>query len=214
MLDVWVIRVLSILLVIGTFIRFGLLAFFGRKQQDFGSVRTSKPTGLILHDVWLILDFLLPLIFYLLGVAVPSLVYGTPLNLSFTGAEFLQVISLPLFLSSIVLNGMAYQALRQLMRPHIEVLEKHELVTRGIYSRIRHPSYTGIILMFLACTLLFLNIVLVVGFFAVLGIAYRKSVLEEELLSSEKGFGREYRDYMLKTGRFLPRLRKPKPPSN
>jgi protein-S-isoprenylcysteine O-methyltransferase Ste14 len=212
MLDIWVIRVLSILLLVGTFSRFGLLAFFGRKRQDLGSVKTSKPTGFILHDVWLFLDFLLSLIFYLLGATVPTLVYGTPLNLSFAGAEFLQVISVPLFLVSIVLNGMAYQALRQLMRPHIEVMEKHELVTRGIYSRIRHPTYTGIVLMFLACTLLFLHTVLFLGFLAILGIAYRKSVLEEELLSSEKGFGQEYRDYMLKTGRFLPRLRKPKAP--
>jgi protein-S-isoprenylcysteine O-methyltransferase Ste14 len=30
--------------------------------------------------------------------------------------------------------------------------------------------------------------------------------VEEEFLSSEEGFGEEYRDYMLKTGRFLPRL--------
>jgi protein-S-isoprenylcysteine O-methyltransferase Ste14 len=179
-----------------------------------GSVKSSKPTGSVLYQGWLFLDFLLPLIFYLLGATVPSLVYGTPLNLSFTGAEFLQVVSVPLFLVSIVLYGMAYQALRQLMRPHIEVLEKHELVTKGPYSRIRHPTYTAIILMFLAGTLLFLHIILFVGFLAILGMAYRKAVLEEELLSSEKGFGQQYRDYMMKTGRFLPRLRKLKPPQN
>jgi protein-S-isoprenylcysteine O-methyltransferase Ste14 len=68
--------------------------------------------------------------------------------------------------------------------------------------------------MFLASTLLFFHVVLVVGFLALLGIAYRKTVLEEELFSSEKGFGQDYRDYMLMTGRFLPRLRKPKPPPN
>jgi protein-S-isoprenylcysteine O-methyltransferase Ste14 len=208
MLDTSIIRILSILSAVGTFSRFGLLAFFGRKRQDLGSVRTSKPTGFVLHDVWLFLDFLLPLVFYLLGAALPSLVYGTILNLSFTWAEFLQVVSVPLFLFGIVLNGMAYQALRQLMRPRIEVMEKHELVTRGPYSRIRHPTYAGIILMFLACTLLFLNMVLFAGFLVILGVAYRKAVLEEELLSSEEGFGQAYRDYMLKTGRFLPKLRR------
>jgi protein-S-isoprenylcysteine O-methyltransferase Ste14 len=35
---------------------------------------------------------------------------------------------------------------------------------------------------------------------------YRRTVLEEELLASEDGFGQAYRDYMLKTGRFLPKL--------
>ena len=212
MLDIWIVRILSIFLAVGTFSRFGILALFGRKRRDLGSVRTAKHTDFFLYQGWLFLDFLLPLIFYLLGATVPTLVYGTTLNLSFAGAEFLQVVSVPLFLISIVLNGMAYQALRQLMRPHIEVMEKHELVTRGIYSRIRHPTYTGIVLMFLACTLLFLHTVLFVCFLAILGMAYRKAVLEEKLLSSEKGFGQEYRDYMLKTGRFLPRLRKPKAP--
>jgi protein-S-isoprenylcysteine O-methyltransferase Ste14 len=214
LLDIWVIRVLSILLAVGTFSRFGILALFGRKRQDLGSVKSSKPTGFVLYQGWLFLDLLLPLIFYLLGATVPSLVYGTLLNLSFTGGEFVQVVCVPLFLVSIVLYSMAYQALRQLMRPHIEVFEKQELVTRGPYSHIRHPTYTGIILMFLACTLLFLNVILIVSLLAVLGMAYRKAVLEEELLSSEKGFGQQYRDYMMKTGRFLPRLRKPKPPPN
>jgi protein-S-isoprenylcysteine O-methyltransferase Ste14 len=153
-----------------------------------------------------------PLIFYLLGATVPSWVYRTPLNISFNGAEFLQIISVPLFLSGVVLIGTAYQTIGQLLgRGGIEVLEKHKLLTRGPYSRIRHPILTSILLMVLACTLLFLHIILVVIFLICVSIAYRKAVLEEELLSSEEAFGQKYRDYVLKTGRFLPRLRKPKP---
>ena len=207
MLDISVIQILSILLLIGTFGRFGMLAFFTRKREDLGSVKASRPTGFILHEVWLFLDVLLPLIFYLLGAVVPSWVYGTILNLSFNNAEFLQVLSVPLFLSGLVLVGWSERALGQLMRPRIEVMERHELVTGGAYSRIRHPTYTGILMMALAGTLLFLHTVLVVGFLAILGIAYKKAVLEEELLSSEKGFGEDYKNYMLRTGSFLPRLR-------
>jgi protein-S-isoprenylcysteine O-methyltransferase Ste14 len=215
MLDISVIRVLSILFVVGTVGRFGMLALFSRKRQDLGSVKASKPTGFVLHQVWLFLDILLPLIFYLLGATVPNWVYGTLLNLSFPGAEFLQVVSVPLFLSGVVLVGTAYQAIGQLLgRGGIEVMEKHKLITRGPYSRIRHPVLTGILSMVLACTILFLHTVLVVVFFVCVAIAYRKAVLEEELLASEDGFGQAYRDYMLKTGRFLPRLRKPKPSPN
>ena len=54
-------------------------------------------------------------------------------------------------------------------------------------------------LMVLGVTLLFLNVVLIVGFLAMVVIAYKKAVLEEELLASEEGFGHAYRDYMLKT---------------
>jgi protein-S-isoprenylcysteine O-methyltransferase Ste14 len=214
MLDIMVIRVLSVLFVVGTLSRFGMLALFTRKRQDLGSVKASKPTGFVLSQVWLFLDFLLPLIFYLLGATVPGWVYGTPLNLSFPDAEFLQVVSVPLFLSGVVLVGMAYRAIGQLNRPRIEVMNKHELVTSGPYSHVRHPVYTGILLMVVASTLLFLHIVLVVGFLAIVGIAYRKAVLEEELLSSEEGFGREYRAYVLKTGRFLPRLTRARPPQD
>ncbi len=85
-------------------------------------------------------------------------------------------------------------------------MERHELVTKGPYSRVRHPVYTGAMLLFLASALLYLNLVLVLLFFLCVGLAYGRSVLEDELLASENGFGQAYRDYMQKTGRFLPKL--------
>lgn len=98
--------------------------------------------------------------------------------------------------------------MRQFMRPSVEVREKHELVTRGPYSHIRHPLYTSIILMTLAPALLLFHIVLIIGFLGCLCIVYRRAVLEEELLASEDGFGQAYRDYLQKTGRFLPKLKR------
>jgi protein-S-isoprenylcysteine O-methyltransferase Ste14 len=137
---------------------------------------------------------------------MPSWVYGTLLNVSFNGAEYLQIASVPLFLSGAILAGWSEWAIGQFMRPHTEVMEKQELVTRGPYSHIRHPTYTGAMLMALALALLFFHAVLVIGFLACLGIAYKKAIQEEELLASKNGFGQEYRDYMSKTGRFLPKL--------
>jgi protein-S-isoprenylcysteine O-methyltransferase Ste14 len=60
--------------------------------------------------------------------------------------------------------------------------------------------------MTLAPALLLFHIVLVISFLGCLCIVYRRTVLEEELLASEDGFGQAYRDYMQKTGRFLPKL--------
>ena len=111
------------------------------------------------------------------------------------------------FFAAIVVLALAYRVIGQLDKPRIQVLDKHKLVTTGPYSRVRHPVYTGAMLMVLGVTLLFLNLVLVLGFFVMVGIAYRRTVLEEELLASEDGFGQAYRDYILKTGRFLPKLR-------
>ncbi len=206
MLDSSVIRVLSALLMVayvGVFVLGGL--FIRRRRQDLGSVKASKPIGFLLNQVWILVSSFLPLILLLLGATVPDWVYGTPLNLSFNGAEFLQVASVPLALSGIVLIVWSGLSLGQYMRSHIEVMEKHELVTRGPYSRIRHPLYTGGMMTNLGIALLSLHIVLVIGFLAQVAMAYKRAVLEEELLASEEGFGQRYRDYMLRTGRFLPK---------
>jgi protein-S-isoprenylcysteine O-methyltransferase Ste14 len=206
MFDIEVIRVLSILLEVGAIIYLAVSSFFRRERKDLGSVKASKRTGFILNQFFGFLVIWLPCIFLLLGAVMPSWVYGTLINLSFAGAEYLQAASVPLFLIGAILAGWSESAMRQFMRPSIEVREKHELVTRGPYSHIRHPLYTSIILMTLGPALLLLHIVLVVGFLACVCIVYRRTVLEEELLASENGFGQAYRDYMLKTGRFLPKL--------
>jgi protein-S-isoprenylcysteine O-methyltransferase Ste14 len=208
MLDVALVRVLSILLVVGGISYFAVSLFFRRERKDLGSVKASKPTGFILNQFFGFLVIWLPFILLLLGAVIPSWVYGTLLNLSFNGVEYLQAVSVPLFLIGAILAGWSESAMRQFMRPSVEVREKHELVTRGPYSHIRHPLYTSIILMTLAPALLLLHIVLVISFLGCLCIVYRRAVLEEELLASEDGFGQTYRDYMHKTGRFLPKLKR------
>jgi protein-S-isoprenylcysteine O-methyltransferase Ste14 len=60
--------------------------------------------------------------------------------------------------------------------------------------------------MVIASTLLYLNLIWLMVFLASFAIAYKRTVLEEELLASEDGFGQDYRNYMKKTGRFLPRF--------
>src|SRR5437867_11439415 len=181
MLDSSLIRLLSALLAIVLFSSY--ILFFGvfiRKKHDLGSVRASKPTGFILMKVWILLGSL-PIIFHVLWSAVPGLVYGTPLNLSFYGADFLQLFSVFLVLVAPIIFLWSARVLGQYMRPEIEVREKHELVTRGPYSHIRHPTYTGTLLVDLGPTLLFLNIILVLGFLARVAISYKRAVLDAEL---------------------------------
>jgi protein-S-isoprenylcysteine O-methyltransferase Ste14 len=207
MLEIGVIRDLSLVFLLGLVVVAVMLVFFSRKRRDLGSVKASKQSDSVLLDtVWQLLIFPFPLVFFLVGIIIPSWVYGTILNLSFQGSEYLQVLSLPLLLVSVSLNGWSAQVLGQFMTHRIQVLQKHELVTRGPYSRIRHPAYTSAIIGALANTLLYLNIIMLIAFLVVLAIAYKRAVLEEELLASEYGFGQEYSDYMKKTGRFLPRL--------
>lgn len=206
MLDPSVIRLLSALLAIGgvvvSVLFFGL---FTRKKHELGPVKASRPTGFVLRRVWLLLG-LLNLIFYFIGGIVPEWVYGTPLNLSFGGGEYLQWASVFITLSGALLFLWSGRVLGQYMRVEIVVSEKHELVTGGPYSRIRHPTYTGGLMIDLGTALLFVNIILVMSFVARVAMAYKRAGLEEMLLASEAGFGQRYRDYMGRTGKFLPKI--------
>jgi protein-S-isoprenylcysteine O-methyltransferase Ste14 len=89
--------------------------------------------------------------------------------------------------------------------PSLEIREKHELITRGIYGIIRHPMYASQWLWVIAQPLLlqnwvagFLNLLVFIPF-------YFLRVQAEEQLMVEK-FGDEYRAYLQKVGAVFPKL--------
>ncbi|HJR11600.1 MAG TPA: isoprenylcysteine carboxylmethyltransferase family protein [Rhodanobacteraceae bacterium] len=77
------------------------------------------------------------------------------------------------------------------------------VVDTGPYRLIRHPSYTGGLMMFLGMGIAMTNwaalLVIMVG--AGIGYAYRVRVEERALCED---LGQPYRDYMLRTKRFVP----------
>ena len=89
--------------------------------------------------------------------------------------------------------------------PTLEIREKHELITRGIYGLIRHPMYASQWLWVLAQPLLLQN--WVAGFANLLVFIpfYFLRVKAEEQLMMEK-FGDQYQAYMQKVGGVLPKF--------
>ena len=89
--------------------------------------------------------------------------------------------------------------------PSLEIREKHELITRGIYGIIRHPMYASQWLLVIAQPLLLQN--WIAGFlnFLVFIPFYLLRVKAEEQLMLDS-FGTKYRDYMERTGRVLPKM--------
>ena len=88
--------------------------------------------------------------------------------------------------------------------PTLEIREKHELITRGIYGVIRHPMYASQWLLVIAQPLLlhnwiagFLNLLVFIPF-------YLLRVKAEEQLMIEQ-FGDQYRAYMQKVGAVFPK---------
>ena len=89
--------------------------------------------------------------------------------------------------------------------PSLEIREKHELITRGIYGVIRHPMYASQWLVAIAQPLLLhnwiaglLNLLVFIPFYFL-----RVKAEEQMLLDS---FGTQYREYMERTGGVLPKM--------
>lgn len=78
----------------------------------------------------------------------------------------------------------------------------HELVTTGIYNRIRHPSYLGLLLSALGWGLAFDTWVGVLLALANIPPLVARMNAEERLLSSE--FGGAYEEYRAQTARLIP----------
>ena len=89
--------------------------------------------------------------------------------------------------------------------PTLEIREKHELITRGIYGVIRHPMYASQWLLVIAQPLLlqnwiagFLNLLVFIPFY------FLRVKAEEELMIEQ--FGDQYRAYMQKVGAVFPKI--------
>jgi protein-S-isoprenylcysteine O-methyltransferase len=112
-------------------------------------------------------------------------------------------IGLAFVVIGIIVRGIAIATLWRYFTYAVSIREGHELVDRGLYRFIRHPSYTGILLAFIGLGFArgnWLNVVIIAAG-ALAGFSYRIAV-EERALTDH--FGDRYRDYMRRTKRLIP----------
>jgi len=83
------------------------------------------------------------------------------------------------------------------------VRENARLVTSGPYAYVRHPMYIGIVLLIIAVSLLAANWFLLLTGLVTFTLLAIRSPIEERALESR--FGDEYRAYVARTGKFVPR---------
>jgi protein-S-isoprenylcysteine O-methyltransferase Ste14 len=106
-------------------------------------------------------------------------------------------------LGSLGLLTWTHTTLGTLWSPQLQLRANHRLVAVGPYSRIRHPMYTAIVVWTMSLGFVVANWVpVILAIVASVFLAAR--VPREERMMLEK-FGEEYREYMKKTGRFLPK---------
>jgi protein-S-isoprenylcysteine O-methyltransferase Ste14 len=116
-------------------------------------------------------------------------------------------IGLAVIVSSLWLFWRSHADLANNWSISLEVREGHELVTHGVYRRVRHPMYASIWLWVLGQGLMLPNWLAGWAATAAFGAMYFLRVDREEQLMCET-FGDQYREYAARTGRLLPRLRR------
>jgi len=87
----------------------------------------------------------------------------------------------------------------------LQIREDQSLVTQGVYEHIRHPMYAAYWLWGIAQALLLQNWIAGLALLASFLAVYLYRVPREEQMMLEH-FGEEYRLYMTRTGRVIPRL--------
>ena len=86
------------------------------------------------------------------------------------------------------------------------IKEGHELITSGPYRWIRHPLYSGALLLLFSISLVFEDWI-IFGYSLIGLIAFRLLVIPEEEKQLLDAFGEEYECYQSRTGALLPWIR-------
>jgi len=87
----------------------------------------------------------------------------------------------------------------------LQIRQEHSLITDGIYRHIRHPMYAAHLLWAIAQGLLLENWLAGWAFLVISVPFYLLRMPKEEKMMLEQ-FGQEYRQYISRTGRIIPRF--------
>ena len=108
-------------------------------------------------------------------------------------------------LASLALLWWSDRCLGKNLSVTLKIREGHTLVSHGPYSRVRHPVYSATLIYSAALATITANYLLGALFVIPMATLVLQRMGREEQLMVEQ-FGDEYRDYMQRTGRLVPRL--------
>jgi protein-S-isoprenylcysteine O-methyltransferase Ste14 len=146
------------------------------------------------------------LLISLTGLGVLPLVYivtGIPHFADYAFQPVQAWFGLFFAIAALIMFQLTHRALGRNWSVSLDVREGHQLVTDGIYRKVRHPMYSAFWLWAVAQAVLLPN--WVAGFSGIVGfgILFFGRVTREERMMLET-FGDGYREYMTRTYRVIP----------
>lgn len=144
--------------------------------------------------IWVVITLAILIGIYA-GIAVPAA--------RLPNAEVLYPYGLALFVLGAVLRAWSIHVLGRFFTVQVAIASDHKLIEDGPYKLLRHPSYTGSLLMFVGFLLCYGNaLTMAIVLLSVLVVFVRRIVVEEAALATT--FGDAWRDYAKRTWRLLP----------
>ncbi|MEM7164353.1 MAG: protein-S-isoprenylcysteine O-methyltransferase [Planctomycetota bacterium] len=167
-----------------------------RTAANEHEVRRIDTTERILLTIVLLGSLLLPVL-YLFTPLLRFADYRLPAVLPWIGSGA-QLVALWLFWRSHADLGVNWSI-------SLEVRSGHQLVTHGVYRRVRHPMYSAMWLWSVAQAMLLQNWLAGCGALVTFAPLYWIRTPREERMMRE-AFGLDYDNYVARTGRLWPRL--------
>jgi len=159
-----------------------------RRQEGIFILVTLRPIG-IASMIGLVTYMINPALMVWSSVALPNWLRWAGVVLGITGGLLLVV---------------TFRTLGKNLTDTVVTRAEHTLVTRGPYRWVRHPFYLATALAVVPNSLVTANWFLALTGGIVFGLLVLRTRIEEEKLIER--FGEDYKEYMKRTGRFLPRL--------
>jgi protein-S-isoprenylcysteine O-methyltransferase Ste14 len=182
-------RTIGLVLVTGLL----LYWYFTEKHADRAKPknRDAKSLKRLFSDVgWFLI------LVQLMGIAI----------LPFPQNSFLQIIGGVFMLAGIVVCVVARRAIGTNWAHGVEfqIKKNQQLVTHSIYKHVRHPIYTGLLLVGFGAELIANSWLAVLGLIILIPVMFYQTEREEKLLV--RHFGEAYKKYMKRSYKFIPNV--------
>jgi len=194
-------NIFRILAALTLFTSMGISVYFRSKaDRDTGEKISRKVDGSVLMTVIKVGGLILwlsPLVYLLNPAWMAWSKIGLP--------ESVRWLGIGIGISCVFLIYWLFSSLGSGITPTSATRREHTLITSGPYHWVRHPLYTVGSAMFISFGMMADNwFIAALGILTFILMAIRTPKEEANLIQK---FGDEYREYMKRTGRFLPRLK-------
>ena len=168
-----------------------LLLTVTRRSRCRSGMKQDRST---LRVLWMVI---------MVSIAAGVFVAGNWRAAALPHGQVFAVVGVAMFAVGLVLRWWAIITLGRFFTVDVTIQKDHDLVDRGPFALVRHPSYTGVLLAFIGFALSLRNWAALVVILVPIFVAFvRRMNVEEEALS--QALGSRYAAVMARTKRLVP----------